>query len=165
LGFINKKKKLIDEEIEPIYPNPVSEEFFYKIREELWQNPELINDYLSSVNPGTEKTELLKSWYKHHLKGMFLVMEYKPEYAILAGVDEKQEGKLYGIKGISRPLTDALQYRLPVQIDTVLLPFKDKIIFDSFITTMNIEFGVNTKKTLYKMYNIILKKGIITRFN
>jgi hypothetical protein len=164
MSFVNENKKAIDVEIKPIYPNPISDELILKVREALWKNPELIDDYLSSVHLQKGKIELLKSWRDHHKKGMFLLMEYKPEYAVLISVDEKQKDKLYGVTGISRSLADTLQRELPVHINTVLLPFKDKIIYDSFIGTMNISFGNGLKEMFSKVYKNAMKNGIITRF-
>ena len=163
MDFVNKKKKVIDAEIKPIYPNPVSDELVYKVREVLWQNPELIDDYLASVNLQEEKTELLKSWRNRYIKGMFLLVEYKSEYAIMIGINEKKDNRLYGVLGISRSLADTLQCELPVQLSTVLLPFRDKIIYDSFMTTMNVSFGEGIKEMLSEMYINAKEKGIITR--
>ncbi|MCL2139819.1 MAG: SEC-C metal-binding domain-containing protein [Treponema sp.] len=163
MGFVNEKKKILETQIKPIYPNPISDELIYKVREALWKSPELITDYLASVNLQREKAELLKSWRDRHLKGMFLLMEYKPEYAVVIGSGEKEEDRLYGITGISRPLSDVLQHEIPVQFETVLLPFKDKIIYDSYIGTMNISFGKNIRETFSEMYTKAMENGIITR--
>ena len=171
MGFINEKKNILAAQIKPIYPNPISDELIYKVREALWENPELINDYLAvleagaagSVNQQEEKAELLKSWRDRHIKGMFLLVDYKPEYAIVMGVNEKQEDILYGIKGISRSIADALQHELPVQIETVLLPFKDKIIYDCFLSSMNLGFGKNIKEMFSETYKKTMGNGIITR--
>ena len=162
MGFVNKRKKVISTAIKPVYPNPVSEEHIYKVREVLWENPELIDDYLGTSMLSDEKIELLKAWRDHHKKGMFFLVDYKPEYAVIIGSNEQKEDRLYGIKGISRSLSDAMQREIPLQLETVLLPFKDKIIYDSFMSSMPIGFGEGAKKAFREMYENALVHGIMT---
>lgn len=165
MGFINDRKKVINARIKPIYPNPLSDEQVYKVRQVLWENPALIDDYLEAVKLPEEKTKLLKSWRDHHKKGMFFLVDYKPEYAVIIGSNEQKEDRLYGIKGISRSLADAMQRELPIQLETVLLPFKDKIIYDSFMSSMPIKFAEGAKKALREMYETSLEHGVIIKLD
>ncbi len=163
MGFINGQKKIISQTIKPVYPNPVSDEQVYKVREVLWGNPELIDDYIDSVKLTDEKVNLLKSWRDHHKKGMFLLVDYKPEYAVAIGSDEQKQDRIYAVKGISRPLSDAMQRELPIQFETVLLPFKDKIIYDSFMSSKPLAFAEGAKRAFREMYENALGRWIITQ--
>lgn len=163
MGFVNERKKVISAVIKPVYPNPVSDEHIYKVREVLWENPALIDDYLDAVALSDDKSELLKSWRDHHKRGMFFLVDYKPEYAVVIGSNEHKEDRLYGIKGISRPLSDAMQRELPIQFETVLLPYKGNIIYDSFMSSMPIGFAEGAKKAFREMYESALEYGISTR--
>ena len=169
MGYINKKEKIIPFEIKPIYPNPINDELIFNVREALWKSPELINSYLAELESGAffssqkkEKIALLKSWQDHHIKSSLMVMEYKPEYAVLMNIKKNDECLLYGVTGISRSIAEALQHELPVNIETVLLPFRDKIIYDSYLGSMNISYGKNMKKMFFDLYNRAKKNGIIT---
>ncbi|MCL2150050.1 MAG: hypothetical protein FWH51_03860 [Dehalococcoidia bacterium] len=93
-------------------------------------------------------------------EGKFL-LDYKPEFAVIAGLNEQKEARLYGLKGISWSLSDAMQRDLPVQFETVLLPFKDKIIYDSFMNIIPIFFTEGAKKVFREMYENALKRGIM----
>ena len=163
MGFVNERKKVINAVIKPVYPNSASDEQIYKVREVLWKNPELIDDYLDTLTLPDDKTELLKAWRDHHKKGMFFLVDYKPEYAVAIGSNEQKEDRLYGVKGISRPLSDVMRRELPIQLETVLLPFKDKIIYDSFISSVPIGFAEGAKREFRKMYESALEHGITTR--
>ena len=165
MGFINEQKKIINAKIMPKYPNPVSDEQMYNVRELLWKNPQLIDDYLDAVKLPEEKAELLRSWRKHHKIGMFILMAYTPECALVIGSNRHKEDRLYGITGISRSLTDAMQRRVPLQFQTVLLPFKDKIIYDSFLSITPVVFGEGMTQTFQEMYDEALAHGIITSLN
>ncbi|MDD4029513.1 MAG: SEC-C metal-binding domain-containing protein [Caldisericia bacterium] len=164
MGFVNEREKVISASIKPVYPNPISDEEVYKVREVFWENPEMIDDYVNTTALSEEKIELLKTWRDHHKRGMFFLVDYTPEYAVILGVGENKEDRLYGIKGISRSLSDAMQREIPIQLETVLLPFKDKIIYDSYMTSMPISYGEGAKKALREMYERALKHGIITHW-
>ena len=164
MGFVNEREKVISASIKPVYPNPISDEEVYKVREVFWENPEMIDDYVNATALSKEKIELLKAWRDHHKRGMFFLVDYTPEYAVVIGVGDNKEDKLYGIKGISRSLSDTMQREIPIQLETVLLPFKDKIIYDSYMTSTSISYGEGAKKALREMYERAIKHGIITQW-
>jgi hypothetical protein len=163
LHFVDKKKQVLDPLTTPKPPHPVSDELVVKIREALWEDPGIIDEFLTRLSLPKEMVELLVSWRDYHIKDTFLVVDYKPDYAVLVGSNEKEEDRLYGVTGLSRSLADVLQRELPFHIQTVLLPFKDKIIYDGYIKSYNVSFGKNMRETFSEMYKNALKNGIITR--
>ena len=162
MSFVNERKSVIKTKIKPEYPNPVTDMMIHKVREVLWKKPELIDEYLSETELPQEKIDILKLWRTNHKKGMFFIVEYQPEYAVVIASNEQGEDRLYGIKGISNSVANTLQRNLPAQIETVLLPFKGKIIYDSFMGTMPIGFAEGAKAAFREMYNKAIKHGIIT---
>jgi hypothetical protein len=53
--------------------------------------------------------------------------------------------------------------RVECQIQTVLLPFEDRIIYDSLLTTYNISFGPGIRRSLKEAYrNATEREGILT---
>lgn len=93
---------------------------------------------------------------------MFLVLEYQPEFAVAIAPNENGEDRLYGIKGISNSVANVLRRDLPVQIETVLLPFKGKIVYDSYMSSMQISYAEGAKALFRSMYDNAIKHGIIT---
>ena len=133
MGFINERMSVIKAKIKPEYPNAVNDVMIHKVREVLWKKPELIDEYLREAELSQEKIDILELWRRNHKKGMFFILEYQSEYAVAIGPNEDGEDRLYGIKGISNSVANTLRRNLPAQIETVLLPFKGKIIYDSFL--------------------------------
>ena len=162
MSFVNERNSVIKIKIKPEYPNAVNDIMIHKVREVLWEKPELIDEYISETELPQEKVDILKLWRTNNKKGMFFILEYQPEYAVVIASNEQGEDRLYGIKGISNSVANALQRNLPVQIETVLLPFKGKIIYDSFIGTMPIGFAEGAKEAFRGMYDKAIKHGIIT---
>ena len=134
----------------------------HKVREVLWEKPELIDEYISKTELPQEKIDILKLWRTKHKKGMLFILEYRPEYAVVLASDEQGEDRLYGIKGISNSVANTLRRGLPAQIETVLLPFKGKIIYDSFISSMPIGFGEGAKAAFREMHDKAIRHGIST---
>ena len=162
MSFVNERMGVIKEKIKPEYPNAVSDMRIHKVREVLWKNPSLIDEYINETQLPQEKNDILKLWRTKHKKGMFIIMEYWPEYAVAIAPNEQGEDRAYGVKGISNSVANTLRRDLPTQIETVLLPFKGKIIYDSFISYMQIGFGEGTKSVFRRIYNKAIKHGIIT---
>ncbi|HHY81647.1 MAG TPA: hypothetical protein GX505_03080 [Clostridiales bacterium] len=162
MGFVNKRMSVIKAKIKPEYPNAVSDILIHKVREVLWKKPELIDEYINETELPQEQIDILKLWRIKHRKGMFIVLEYQPEYAVVIGQNEQGEDRVYGIKGISNSVANTLQRSLPAQIETVLLPFKGKIVYDTFISSMNIGFGEGAKSFLREIFEKAIKHGIIT---
>lgn len=162
MSFVNEKKNVINAKIKPEYPYSVSSEKVLEVRDVLWEHPELIDEYISTRELPQEKVAILKLWRNKHKKGTFFILEYQREYAVVIGPNEQGEDRLYGILGISDSLAKTLQLNLPAQIETVLLPFKGKIIYDSFIKSMPVKFGEGMKKVFREMYKEAQQHGIIT---
>ncbi len=162
MGFVNERMGVIRAKIKPEYPNAVSDVSVHKVREVLWKHPELIDEYVEQTELPQEKIDILQLWSKKHKQGMLFVLEYRPEYAVVLGVNEQGEDRLYGIKGMTNSIASTLRKNLPAQIDTVLLPFKGKIVYDSFLGSMPISFGEGAKTTIREARDRAIRHGIIT---
>jgi hypothetical protein len=164
LTFINEKYNITHTEINPEYLSFHDETELYKIREKIWGKPELINEFIENGNNlSEEEIGLLKSWKKKYIKGRFVLIKYNPNYAIFMRMDKRKKPKLYAVKGMTLSISGAIHRRLPIILETVILPFKDKIIYDSFITSQSIEFSDEIRNMFNEEYNKSEKKyGIIT---
>jgi len=162
LDFVNKKKNVVNFKIKPEYPNNLNDMILHKVREVLWEEPELIDEYISESKLPQEKIETLELWRKKHKKGMFFMLEYQSEYVVVLSADKQREDILYGIQGISNSIAKVLGRTLPVTLKTVLLPFKGKIIYDGFIATMPIEYKDGARKAFREMYESAKKYGVTT---
>jgi len=65
---------------------------------------------------------------------------------------------------LTTSIAEAMQRRLPVMLETVLLPFKDKIIYDSYMGSHPVGFGEGLRKAFEDDFNTAEKQyGITTR--
>jgi hypothetical protein len=106
-----------------------SSALFAKERDELCRKQSWISSYLSQASLGSEKRALVNSWLGHCDKKMCVMVSQEEDYdVVLTNVNDKD--LLYGVRGLMEPLSSLVKRPLPYVFETVLLPFKDKIVFD-----------------------------------
>ena len=111
----------------------------YRIREKLWDEPDLISEFISSERDLHKRTR-------------------NPNVS-----EKEKSAKLYAVKGIKTPITEAMCRQLPVMLETVLLTFGDKIIYDSFMMSVPIQFGSRAVNIFDDEYTKIEREhGIFT---
>ena len=164
---VNEKHKIIPHFKKPVYGTniAVSTDEFVKIRNAIWENPKLIDEFLASQNNGEftqDEREAITNWRKHFVKGKFLVIKHLAKYSVLMP-NVNNTMLLYGVHGISDPIKHSLTNPLPVMAEFVLLPFNDKIIYDTFIMVYSISFGPGIRSSIKEQYTTATNKyGIMT---
>ncbi len=161
LGYVNKVYKIIDKVILPKYPNTISDEELFDVRETLWKNPDIILEYIDSTSLEENKVSILKSWHSNHIKDRFIVMKHNTKFTELFSFSDSET--IYGVKGITNSIPNVLKVPLPTVVSTVLLPFNDKIVYDSFMGRISIEFDNNTISMFQDTYESGVDKGVITK--
>jgi hypothetical protein len=104
---------------------------------------------------------LVESW-QYRLAGNFFVVRALKDYTVLL-TDNVPHARAYGVVGLTDSVAETMILPLPVYIQTVLLPFEDRIIYDSLLTTYNISFGPGIRRSLKEAYrNATEREGILT---
>lgn len=161
---INQKHGIVPAFDKPTYGQRADKQIVVSIRNELWKNPHWIDEFLSDNEYG-ELNEvergILSRWRNEYVQGRFLIMQHTGKYSVFMNTGENKE--LYSVCGISDSFRDMIPTSaLPLMVETVLLPFKDRIIYDSLLNTFNIAFGRNIRSGFKESYNAAKKKsGII----
>lgn len=110
-----------------------------------------------------EELKTVRSW-KNFIKGKFYVVRYLKEYAVfLTGA---ASAKAYGVHCLYSPFEDVIGSDLPILLETVLLPWRDKIIYDGLILPFNIHLGSGVQQGIEDSYRRAkVQHGIISRFD
>ena len=133
----------------------------WAIRESLFENSKLIEEFVESNPEGFPQQELdiVLSW-KNFTKGKFYLLRQLKKYAIFLSFGN--DTKAYGVLAIADLFTELVPF-MPIMVDTVLLPFRGKIIYDGLLSSQSIYFGSGIKRSLNDSYNEAKAKyGIIT---
>jgi len=147
--FVNRKNKIhthiksLEEYID------CSTEAKMEVRTALYSNITIIDSYVEE-NPqklSADKLEIISAW-KNFVQGDFLIERYLKRCAMFIENDT-----VYGVLGLHQSVEDIIpRYRLPMNVEAVLLPFKGKIIYDGLFQARNIFFGGGIKRDLKETY-------------
>jgi len=132
-----------------------------KMRKKLYAKPFFLDKFIKENPLSFNKKELkiIKSW-KNFLKGEFVMLRQLKNYAIF--LDFKKPRHAYGVLALNNLFEEILPW-YPIIIEAVLLPFKNKIIYDGIFYTQQISFGPGTRRNFNDSYQEAKARfGIIT---
>ena len=155
LNYTNYKYKINPELEDLIDINNSEPEEVKEIREKLWTNTSIISDYIKENPDNLDKQSLdiISEWNKKKINSKFILYKYENEYAVFIG-----EENIYYVKGLRDTIRNIIpEYKLPIFVETVLLPFKEQIIYDSYIIQYNMSFGTGMKDIFNKQYKEFIK--------
>lgn len=130
-----------------------------KVREALYNDPTFIDQFVQE-NPqqfADEKLAIVASW-KHFIADNFYIERILKKYTIfISGSD-----KVYGVWGLQDDF-DAIFHpsQLPLYFRAVLLPFRDKIIYDGLLQGYQVRFGSGISSNLKEIYLSAKQRGEI----
>ncbi|MDR0831934.1 MAG: hypothetical protein LBM99_03440, partial [Bacillales bacterium] len=170
LAYINNIYKIcptMQEYLENLEKSKIDDQLLFPIREKLWKKPYIIMNYCEANSTlNEEDINIYKSWLKHHLKSRFIIMDFQEEGSLFMPLNENVPTCIYQVLGINNDIRDLFKNKtLPFYIETVILPFKDVIIYDTYINIFQASFDEKTIDILYNQYENLLINNIKTNLN
>ncbi|MEZ4662540.1 MAG: hypothetical protein R2911_33730 [Caldilineaceae bacterium] len=121
-------------------------------RDAIYEKPAIIDEFVAQ-NPfglDAEQLALAQSW-KQFVMGDFYIERYLKKYSIW--IRSGSPAKVYAVIGLTDSLADMIhKSHLPLLVKGVLLPFKDRIIYDGFFQPYRVSFGGGVKSDLRETY-------------
>ena len=116
-------------------------------------------DAFVAANPAklsTEELEIISSW--HDLVfGRFVALRQLKKHMVL--LSDNDEPTAYAVTGLNDPIDRVIGRPLPAMIETVLLPFRGKIIYDGVVVTINATFGSGTLRSFEEHFRVAKTNG------
>jgi hypothetical protein len=109
-------------------------------------------DAFVAANPARlsqEELEIVSSW-RHLVAGRFIALRQLRHYMIF--LDCQDSRTAYGVTGLVDPIQEVIRKALPAMIETVLLPFRGKIVYDGIVIGFNITFGPGSRRGFEQDY-------------
>jgi hypothetical protein len=161
--FVNQRLKLIPNKLATAEEfAALSPEVRIKIHNGLNANLDLIESFVAE-NPARlfeDELDIVRSW-RHLVKGEFYVFRELKKYTVFLTTTDPAIA--YGVLALSQPFADLIGPHLPVMTQTVLLPFKDVIIYDGLMSRYNISFGPGIRSRLNDSFKEAkARHGIVT---
>lgn len=163
LHYVNQKKSIVT-----TYPDnwndagSVDIGDVADIREVLWDDLTLIDQYATDNPENLSEADLAiaLSW-KDRIVGSFYIFRYLKSSAVFL-----DDAKAYAVLGISNSFEEMFGDYLPIFVETVLIPFEDKIIYDSLIMPYPVLIGGGIQGSLNESYRRIQEReGLINDLN
>lgn len=162
LVYVNKKRNLVEGLASPDDFGKFRPEQMNKLRDKLYRQPELIDSFVEE-NPqkfSAADLQIVKKW-TNFVRGKFVILRYLKDYAIF--LDPEEPPKAYGVLALYAPFEELVGSFLPVMVETVLLPFSDRIISDGVFSTYRVSFGKGVRQSFNEAYQEAKSRfGIIT---
>ena len=161
--FVNQRLKVVPEKLAtPDEFAALSPQVRLKVRDALNAHLDLIESF-ADENPAhlsDDELDIVRSW-RHLVTGRFyLIRELKKHTVFLTTTDP---AIAYGVLALSQPFEDLIGPYLPVMTQTVLLPFKDVIVYDGLMSSYNITFGPGIRRSLNENFKQAKEQhGIVT---
>lgn len=97
------------------------------------------------LNFADDELKTIKDW-RDFVQGTFYIFRYLKRYIIF--LDWSEPPKAYGVLALNTPFEEIFGPYLPIMVEAVLLPFEDKIIYDSTFLPYSITFGGRIRRSL-----------------
>lgn len=160
--FVNRKVGLLPDVSTVSSYRKLSQEEKMKVREALYEKPELIDTYVKE-NPDhfTEENLVIVSKWKNFVKGEFYIERYLRKHTVFM-----KGNTVYGVLGLYDGIEEIIHKSyLPMYVKAVLLPFKRQIVYDGLLQSYSVFFGGNIKADLKETYlRAKQRREIITDF-
>ncbi len=151
LVYVNEQKKILEDVTDPEHFMLLPAEERMQVRDELYADITLLDSFVYE-NPfhfNQQELEIIKSW-KNYLEGEFYIFRHLKKHTIFLSTSSPNVA--YGVLSLTEPLKDKFPSP-PVLVQAVLLPFKNKIVYDGYLASYNITFGGGIKRMLNNSYN------------
>ena len=115
----------------------------------LWSHPAVIDGYLASAELPPDHREIIAGW-KRFVSGEFILERHLKRGSVFISLEDEQ---VYMVNGIYTSWEEMIpQAALPILLRATLIPFRDKIIYDSIVTCSNVILGRGYAETFKDIY-------------
>ena len=161
--FVNQRLKVIPDQIAaPEEFSVLPPHLRLKVRDAFLENLDLIEPFVAE-NPARfseDELDIVRSW-RHFVRGKFYVFRELAKYTVFLSTTDPAVG--YGVVALSQPFEELIGPHLPVLMQIVLLPFKNRIVYDGLLISFNISFGPGIRRRMNESFKEAkLRHGIVT---
>lgn len=103
-----------------------------------------------------DDVDLISSWDRR-VAGQFLVVRHLKKHSVLLDT----AGRGYAVVGLLSPLEEVVGPQLPAMVETVLIPFGDKIVYDGLVDIYDVSFGPGARRSIEQDYRDAREDGLI----
>ncbi len=162
LSYVNNQTKLLNDFPSQLENDSINQQDAAILRNALWASDHLLQDFIDDNPNDLSDTDLklAESW-ENRVAAKFFIVRHLKKYSLF--LDDSGDPVVYGVIGIFSPIDEILPFAPPIMVNAVLLPFGDKIIFDSLLSPYPVRFGGGIRKSLNNQVRQAQEsRGVIT---
>ncbi len=146
--FVNQRLKVVSGDIaNPEEFSGLSPDVRLKVRDAFLEHLDLIQSFVDENPAQFPKDELdIVLFWRNLAAGKFYIFRELKNYTVF--LSSEKQPIAYGVLALSQPFEELVGPYLPVIVQTVLLPFKDKIVYDGLMTSYRVSFGSGVRRSL-----------------
>lgn len=131
------------------------------VRNAMWEHDALRESFIAENPAQLSEADLaiVDSW-KHRVSGNFFIFRHLKKHTVF--LNEGRPSRAYGVLGITGPLEEIVGPYLPIYVQAVLIPFEERIIYDSLLSSYPIHFGGGIRESLNHTYRDIQERSGVT---
>lgn len=163
--FVNDRRRVLSDKLSsPEEFGNQSPDARLDVRNTLLDDIDLIESFVDQ-NPfafSDEELDTVLSW-RHLVAGSFYIYRELKGYTVF--LDAGDQPIAYGVVALTQPFEELVGPHLPVLTETVLLPFREKIIYDGLLAGpgVSLSFGAGIRRMLKDRYDLAKGRyGIVT---
>jgi Domain of unknown function (DUF6398) len=161
--FVNQRLRVVAAPLaSPEEFAALSPEIRLKVRDAFLDHTNLIESFVAE-NPAhlsEDELAIVQSW-RHLVAGKFYVFRELKKYTVFLSTDKQPIA--YGVLALSQPFEELIGPYLPVLVETVLMPFRDKIVYEGLLNAYRISFGPGIRRSLNESFKEAKERhGIVT---
>jgi hypothetical protein len=161
--FVNQRLKVLPDDLtSPEAFAALAPEVRLEIRNALLDHADLVRSFVEE-NPAhlpDDELAIVRGW-QHLVAGKFVIFRELKPFTVFLSTGEPPVA--YGVLALSQPFEELVGPYLPVLTQTVLLPFKGKIVYDGLLNTYRISFGPGIRRSMNESYKEAkARQGIVT---
>ncbi len=163
MHFVNVRLKVAPETASPAEFSALPPRSRADVRNALVAELGLVEEFVDK-NPADladDETGIVLSW-RDQVAGQFYVFRQLKKHMIFLSSDDPPVA--YGVVALTDSFEELLGPRLPTLVETVLLPFKNRIVYDGVLSSYsNVMFGGGIKRSLNDSYRRAKESpGVVT---
>jgi hypothetical protein len=151
MWFVNERLQIVPDIGSPDEFSALPPETRLQVRNALLDETDLLELFVDA-NPfdlTDDELDIVSSW-RHQVAGKFFVFRYLKQHTVFLATEEPPVA--YGVVALTESFEDMLGPQLPRWVETVLLPFQDRIVYDGLLDGYNISFGPGVRRDLNESY-------------
>jgi hypothetical protein len=131
-------------------------------RDHLLKRRDLLDAFIKQ-NPARltpDDLAIVDAWHDM-IPGEFFVLRELKKYAIF--LSSGDDPVAFGVLGLTDNIAQVLGHNLPAHVNTILMPYKNRIVYDGLMSSHNVIFGPSFRRSLNEaLKKAKARRGIVT---